>query len=237
MLSVAGTTSVDTQSRITADGGKGFGGSGSGGTVYITTASLSGSGTISANGGTELDISTRGAGGGGRISVVLTGSGSDFSEWTGSFKARSGSVEPSNPAKGAAGTVYLEAVADKSGGGTVAVDNETLSNEMSLKPWTPIPAFAGSTEVIKDTRWSAKNQTKLRVVADTIIGELVIEPPVELDLAGNSLTLKLFSLDGMATTIPADTYTAADLASALVVDSIGGGTVTVLPSSTLIILR
>lgn len=123
------------------------------------------------------------------------------------------------------------------GGGTVAVDNETLSNEMSLKPWTPIPAFAGSTEVIKDTRWSAKNQTKLRVVADTIIGELVIEPPVELDLAGNSLTLKLFSLDGMATTIPADTYTAADLASALVVDSIGGGTVTVLPSSTLIILR
>ena len=92
-------------------------GGGAGGSIWLTAGSLSGSGTVRAQGGDGLFNSHSSAGGGGRVSVVLTGSsgvgGVDISA-RGGFGLRH---------DGAAGTIYREDVGQSDGRGTVHVIN------------------------------------------------------------------------------------------------------------------
>jgi hypothetical protein len=113
-LTVNGTISAPGENAT-------FGGS-SGGSVNITAATISGSGTVSAGGGVASSVGNGGAGG--RVGVVLT-SGTSFGSVA--FTAYGGSG-PS--ARGAAGTVYLEDASDGSGKGELIIDNNSNTSTL-----------------------------------------------------------------------------------------------------------
>jgi hypothetical protein len=91
-----------------------------GGSVWITSGSISGAGSVSADSG----YTSNGYwGGGGRISLCLTGEGADFSAFAGTVTAygsRKGSA--TGALQNAPGTIYYETAADGRGGGTIVID-------------------------------------------------------------------------------------------------------------------
>ena len=100
---------------------------GSGGSIWITAASLTGSGSVSADGGKAK--SSAGCGGAGRVAVYLTGANADFSGFTGTITAKNTSNY------GTCGTVYLETAADD-GAGRLVVASGSTSGENTI-PSTP----------------------------------------------------------------------------------------------------
>ena len=104
---------VTNNGVIAADGND----SAAGGTVYITTGTLSGNGTIRANGGIYA-ASQPGNGGGGRVAVVLTNS-TDFGSMT--FQAYGGVYAGW---EAAAGTVYLRTKDQAEDNGKLIIDND-----------------------------------------------------------------------------------------------------------------
>ena len=125
ILNVSGLTTIN--GTISADGynvgpGNTYG-MGSGGSVYITTSTINGVGIISANGGQSPDY--KDAGGGGRISIILTGINSDFLNFSGAtFKAYGGYMIGANAA---AGTIYKQTQAQGGGKGDLIIDNNNYS--------------------------------------------------------------------------------------------------------------
>jgi hypothetical protein len=114
-LSVTGVLWLD--GRISANGSPALGdgnGGGSGGSVWLTAGTLTGSGTISANGGMGNSFGLRGGGGGGggRIAIQY---GTDL--FFGVISAQGGS----GSAWGGAGTIYT--IANSESWGQVLVDN------------------------------------------------------------------------------------------------------------------
>ena len=122
-LNIAGALVND--GRIDADGADGstwF--NSSGGSVWITAATISGSGKIESNayGYNGTTSASHGLSGGGRVAVWLTQAGADFADYTGAFTAfgaRNGSRA------GGAGTVYLKTGDEAADGGTLIVSNAT----------------------------------------------------------------------------------------------------------------
>ncbi len=113
-LTVAGTTTVNSASVLDAAANPAGGGAGgAGGSVFLTTGWLTGSGTIRANGRSNC-------GGGGRVAIVLTGAGADFSNWSGANQAFGGWT----PVSGA-GTVYRRTAA---GVDTLIIDNNNATD-------------------------------------------------------------------------------------------------------------
>jgi hypothetical protein len=114
-LNVTGMLVLD--GRISADGGVGIGegsGGGSGGSVWLTVGTLTGAGTLSANGGmgNGFGLTGGGSGGGGRIAIQY-----GLNLFFGVISARGGS----GSAWGGAGTVYTKASSQSSG--LVLADN------------------------------------------------------------------------------------------------------------------
>ncbi|MBF0245357.1 MAG: hypothetical protein HQL31_08805, partial [Planctomycetes bacterium] len=124
LLTVRGITTVN--GSINGNGTSGSSRGSAGGSVYLRTGAISGSGQISADGGAGTGS---GAGAGGRISVVLTQYGEDFSGFSGTFTAHGGGGTGSEG--GGAGTVYKEAVAEGSQGGALVIDNNDSSASAS----------------------------------------------------------------------------------------------------------
>ena len=118
LLTVAGTTTVAAAGIISAGGGSGQNGGGSGGSVYLTTGWLAGNGTIRADGGTEWN--STGDGSGGRVAIVLTGTGADFTSWNGTNTAY-GKI---TAYQSAAGTVYRKTAA---GVDSLIIDNNNIA--------------------------------------------------------------------------------------------------------------
>jgi hypothetical protein len=120
-LTVAGTTTLDGE--ISADGSDFIllQGCGSGGSVYLTTAMLGGSGWIHANGGIgdpagSLNVQS---GGGGRISVTLT-SGTSFGSV--GMQAHGGTYQQAG-----GGTVYRRSASHSLSEGVLIIDNAGAS--------------------------------------------------------------------------------------------------------------
>ncbi|MFA5158038.1 MAG: hypothetical protein WC451_02535, partial [Patescibacteria group bacterium] len=111
-------------------------GTGSGGSIYITTPSISGSGSIHANGGDASSPSGYGSpGGGGRVALVTA----DTLELPlDNVKAQSGAYGGSNSNPGGAGTVYTKTASQTYG--SVKIDN--FDYRMSPTTGTPIPSGA-----------------------------------------------------------------------------------------------
>jgi hypothetical protein len=89
----------------------------SGGSVWLTTRTLSGSGVVCADGGNPVAAHGPG-GGGGRVAVYLTGS-DDFGVVT--YRAYGGGPKQGTADEGAPGTVYLQGASDAAGAGRVLV--------------------------------------------------------------------------------------------------------------------
>lgn len=178
-LTVAGTTTVYPAGTISANAiAADY--TGSGGSVYLTTGWLASNGTISANGGSA----NNGAGSGGRVAIVLTGAGADFSSWGGANVAYGNASV--NYVPSAAGTVYRATAGIPAGAGTVTVDNGNLTSTRI----TPLPAFATSTENLTNTQWLAQNRGKIGLVTNTTIASLNLNTNGFLELNGYTLTVK-----------------------------------------------
>ena len=96
---------------------------GAGGSIYVVASSITGSGTLNANGGAGTASTHDEGGGGGRIAVKLTGAGSDFTAFTGTIKAKLGKKGGSSClGEGSGGTIYLETAADGPKCGTLIID-------------------------------------------------------------------------------------------------------------------
>ncbi len=117
-LDIGGSLTVGPNATIMAEGDPDQTSTGAGGSVYIKAGEIHGSGIIEANGG-HTDGSWR-DGGGGRVAIVLTDSGSDFSDFSeGNIRAWSGTA---GQAAGA-GTVYLQTGDQADGAGRLVIDN------------------------------------------------------------------------------------------------------------------
>ena len=120
-LTVAGALTVD--GPINADCVTNGGGDhhGAGGSVFLVAGSMSGAGNITAIYGYSPSTTS---GGGGRISLKLTGDG-DFSGLTGSITTAKGIKSESG-----AGTIYYETKAQAGGKGKLVLDNAGTSSEV-----------------------------------------------------------------------------------------------------------
>ena len=110
-LTVAGA--LTHWGAITANGAAANWYTSAGGSVYLVAESISGTGTIAANGG---NASSWGGGGGGRIAVKLTGEGADFSDYD-IVSLASAVYCGGGDKRGSCGTIYAETAADDPGEG------------------------------------------------------------------------------------------------------------------------
>jgi hypothetical protein len=108
-LTVNGSINANAQNYVNLGPQSG----GSGGSIYLTTGTLAGSGTITSNGGAAYGYDG-GAGGGGRIAVYYTTNNLN----TANITAYGGA---NTPGFGGAGTIYLKSTAQTNG--TLKVDN------------------------------------------------------------------------------------------------------------------
>ncbi len=137
-LNVGDTTRIDGFVSATGEQGSWRRPGGAGGSIFLTTASLEGKGSIVAAGrGASDSTDSGGSGGGGRIAVVLTGS-SDFGNIT--IDAPAGKDNSSSV--GASGTVYLQIQDQSKGEGTLIIDNDphTLSTVILVATMMPEPS-------------------------------------------------------------------------------------------------
>ena len=127
-LTVSGTFSI--AGSLTATGGtgpacgNGGSGGGSGGSIWINTGTLSGAGTISANGGVG-GVGGGGAGGGGRIALYYTTDASSVTKQTFGGATTVG---------GGAGTIFTKATASTTG--DLLVDNNNVAGANTTMPGT-----------------------------------------------------------------------------------------------------
>ncbi len=132
--------------KITADGGDGINSCGpAGGSVNIVAKTLSGTGTIMAEGGSPGG--KRHGGGGGRIAVRLTGEDLDYAEFLTYFTGTMSTAGGAGPngdythVPGASGTVYVETVADH-GEGHLLMRNRDWKfskGKLAHNAVTPVP--------------------------------------------------------------------------------------------------
>jgi hypothetical protein len=142
-LSLNGTISASAES--TSLGG------GSGGSINLSTGTLSGNGIIRADGGSTSG-NLRGGGSGGRIAVTLT-SGTNF----GSIRTTAYGGNGSG-GQAAAGTVYLEDALDGRGKGELIIDN----NNKIASADTAISSLVSDTSV---GRIVIRNSGRLQISA------------------------------------------------------------------------
>jgi hypothetical protein len=207
-LTVAGTTTVASAGLITANGVVGLLSAGSGGSVYLTTGWLTGSGTLRANGGGGVSAS------GGRVAIILTGPSADFGSWDGTNSAYGGTAA-------AAGTVYRLTGGAPAGTGTIMVDNR---NTTANQTFTCLPAFRDSAENLTKSTWLAQNKGRIGIITNASIWSLTLNTNSYLELVGRTLTTKLLTITNNL--YKAGIYSAAQLGT-LVSDSFGGGSVRV----------
>ena len=147
LLDVGGDFVLD--GTVSADGGNGGTSSGtSGGSVWIRARTMSGSGTVTANGGSPSN--KRAGGGAGRISIQLSNPAwtqSTFAtNFTGTIRAIGGLDSKSGSyvrVPGASGTVYIETAGDN-GKGVMRLTNRTRGS---------LPAHNAVTMIASGVTW------------------------------------------------------------------------------------
>ena len=188
-LAIAGSLTVD--GRISSDAGPGNNSfyASSAGSVCLSASSLLGSGTITATGGS---LGSWWAGGGGRISVVL--SDGVFSSFGGIISAFGGALSGSGSRNGSAGTVYLADGTDKAGCGTIVIDGGSEFIKGAPLNLTDLPSRALCDK--SETMWCkvvVRNGGCLNIAEDTQIKDLVLEGSSStVRLNGHTLTVRSF---------------------------------------------
>lgn len=199
------------------------------GSVSITAKTLSGNGSITANGAVgsiQWDNGYNGVGG--RIAVRVTGEDvGTTGVWT-KFAARgcaTNQVATTNERNqnSSAGTIYLQGKSDGEKGGTIYVKNQASYDTSNVATWIPAATrgdgakdFAKAKLVIADRGVVAVGTNRLAVASVSIATNSTV------NLAGNVLTVRKAYLNGVS--LGAGEYTADNSAvTGYVVDSVGGG--------------
>ena len=233
---------------------------GSGGSVNITAKTLSGKGSITADGTRNscsseanvlayffprTDSKTRGLAtctGGGRIAVKLTGANAVFTdEWKAKITAVGASRDNGNKAiskysMASAGTVYLETAANGAKGGEILVRNDGCAdNDLTV---TPIPAMTQG-DVASDFTHRASltigDCGRVLLNADLAkMSTLTMSADTKLDLNGKTLTVNTAKLGD--TKLAPGTY-AADAYPDYLIDSVGGGSLIVKGTGMMILVK
>ena len=194
LLRVDGAIDADGADDITPQAASGESGyySGSGGSLWITVGSLTGSGAITANGGLDKHGFT---GGGGRIAVYLTTA--DAIAFTGTLEAHGGGMETLDMdvyAHAGAGTVYVQGAATADGYGTLTIDNcrpyYNYYSESHHITDLPVTNACGETaRDLKNLTLKLANYAVLNLVADLEVAELEVETRAKIRLNGHTLTV------------------------------------------------
>lgn len=200
------------------------------GSINIVAKSLSGTGTITADGkpGGNVNSNQGYNGVGGRIAVRVTEQ--DVGEtdiWT-TFSARGiatnqVSSTSANNRNASAGTIYLQGKSDGEKGGTIYVKNQASYDTSNVATWLPAGTlgddakdFAKSKLVIADRGVVAVGTNNLAFAS------ISIAENSKIDLNGKIVKVKKAYLDGGS--LSAGEYTADNPAvTGYVVDSVGGG--------------
>ncbi|NLB55431.1 MAG: hypothetical protein GX811_06645 [Lentisphaerae bacterium] len=185
LFKVTGETRVD--GLIACDGNPNYTHSGAGGSINIKTGILRGRGTIQAMGGDRVDNGqVQGSGAGGRIAIILSEPGADFSPFTGTIQAYGG---PGGYAGlgGGAGTVYLEDAATTFRYGSVIIDQQRTNY---LRPTEFPPAGDFMEKETDRATFQLLSHTVMRLTDDFVVGDIWIDSPnAVLDL--NFKTLRV----------------------------------------------
>ena len=248
-LSVGGALTVD---GVVRSRGFGYplnndyaGGSGSGGSVNLTAASIAGSGSVDANGGAN---GLYGPGSGGRVRIALTGARSSFEGFAGTVEAVGGSMQTAAGAAAydvspaAAGTVCLT-TAD--GVSVVKVFNEfrfgdtatawRVASGEAIPSATHLPAMqdGDTAAALKPTRWELSGNGAIRLTADARVASLTLasgDGSQRVYTEGHTLTVDSFRVGNSA---KRGVQTAADLPGVV----FGAGAVVVNDPGTVVILH
>ncbi|MFO7870665.1 MAG: Calx-beta domain-containing protein [Kiritimatiellia bacterium] len=196
-LDVAGRTTVEAGAVIQADGLIHNYGAGSGGSVYIETGSIEGGGMVRADGGSSESLDYTYDGGGGRVAVVLTDTDADFSLFTGTARAYSGSNSVGKEC--AAGTVYLQTGAQTDGEGTLIVKNNDYT---ASEPYTTLMPDGFDISVCSEV--IVKEKGRLAIDDDN---PLTWD---NLNLTGSGYDASYFTVSGDALVTYPDTVTVQD---------------------------
>lgn len=158
---------------------------GSGGSVWITARSLSGTGSVCVDGG--AGTTSAGCGGGGRAAVYLTGEASDFGGFASRITAKNVNVY------GTCGTVYLETAAD-AGDGTLVLrsgsttethegfrktrllctplkadpDERTVYSDVLLDGWTNLGVLNGVTVTVASVTGGMSSRNRITLYGGTL---------------------------------------------------------------------
>ena len=220
-LDVAGE--LQNNGRIIANGQTATGSTGgSGGSIWVTAAAISGTGKFEADATTANGSGAKAAATGGRISLIATGSNAA----TASTASANGSRSPdqwqvnNQPYhEGAAGTVWMQSATNK----TLLVRNSNLSGTFEQAPYirayTPIPAdddLATFKAAIKDATLYVASNGRVRIENNLKFKKLMVRTATaslaHLDLHGNTLTVEsvVDTGDNPIQGLGKGTYTLAD---------------------------
>ncbi len=220
------------------------GGAGSGGSINITAASLSGLGSIDANGGNN---GLYGPGSGGRVKVALTGANAGFTGFAGTIEAVGGWMESlESPviydvSPAAAGTVCLQTAGSDP---VVKVHNVfriagvdsrwRVATGEAIPSATHIPSMQDANDILSRVRWELSGNGALRVTKDVRTYSLSLADTNGTQCVytdGKVLTVKELTIGGE--TMRSGVYTAANLPRIVV----GAGSVVVDVMPTIIVVR
>ena len=174
-----------------------------GGTLNLSLGSLSGTGSITAQGGCGK-FNYAGGAGGGRVAVRLTGNGSTFSDyWKTNITAYGVSFSGNNNGKASsAGTVYLQDASDGEAAGMVLIRND-LALEAGAVNNKAVTLYPGkgvgcdAPEAFKKTDLAVAGAAKVQLTDALKIAGLTIDSDSLIDLNGKTLTVKSAKINGV----------------------------------------
>ena len=152
---------------------------GAGGSIWVTADALAGAGEISASAGRH---SNNYYAGGGRVSLCLTGTGRDFSDFSGlvyAYPSRNASLAVN---AAAAGTVYYETAADGEGQGRLVIDRGSTGGTLAAAAVTDI-ILEDQETAFKPKEVVLMNGASVQVTSNSRLGLTIGE---KLTLVGNS---------------------------------------------------
>ena len=221
-------------------------GGGSGGAIDITTGTIAGSGSITADGGSYSWMS----GPGGRIAVKLTKPGADFSGFTGLIRATGRSRGSHSGAQGSAGTVYLKTGDEADFAGTLRIacpkydSNDNWNNKTSTTELVSLGYGGDDVADYKKVKVEVRDYGFAAVNTDVKVKSVTLATAdAKLDLEGNTLTADTFrypDADGKLKKLKPGTYTLDQLKTLgieRVCDSVGGGRLVIRGTGMVLLVR
>ncbi|MBQ3806832.1 MAG: hypothetical protein II840_02635 [Kiritimatiellae bacterium] len=229
-LTVTGDLVVD--GSVTAGSSVFHKSSAAAGSVNITAKTLSGSGSITANGAVGSITWDNGYNGvGGRIAVRVTGEDVGSTGVWSKFAALGCATNQVNTTNArnqntSAGTIYLQGASDGEKGGTIYVKNKASYDTSNVATWIPAATYGDSAADFKKATLVIADRGVVAIGADIKFASVSVAANSKLDLHGQKVKVASAALGD--TKLAAGTYTSASGdVSGFVVDSAGGGSLTV----------